>query len=195
MKNCSAWLGMTARLPKLKSLLCPDQGCVRLGEEKLTLPLGRRVKQFKDDRSRLDRQQNKLYVNRVAIMNQRSTCHHIIYWAIPQIDAEGVIVSEQHYAVNLAEIDPDDAERIESMLRSATTAEGDPQDPRQQRTAPSITEYRHLFRPFIEVKRRANGLCRFSTVWLPFVYAEYADAQSEPRHHTHPSVVPLAGTG
>jgi len=124
---------------------------------------------------------------------QADTMHHIVYWTIPQIDAEGVVVNEQHYAVNLAELDPADAERIETMLEGLRGDDAERDWPR--RTDPQITEYRHLFRPFIEVKRRAEGLCRFSTVWLPFMYAEYADAHGEPRHHTHPAVRALAGTG
>jgi hypothetical protein len=124
---------------------------------------------------------------------QTDTMHHIVYWTIPQIDAEGVVVNEQHYAVNLAELDRADAERIETMLEGLDGDDGERDWPR--RTDPQITEYRHLFRPFIEVKRRAEGLCRFSTVWLPFMYAEYADTHGEPRHHTHPAVRALAGTG
>ncbi|MFN3167068.1 MAG: hypothetical protein ACE37H_08400 [Phycisphaeraceae bacterium] len=125
---------------------------------------------------------------------QADMMHHIVYWTIPQIDADGVVVSERHYAVNLAELEPDDARRIETLLEGpADSRAGDDTWPR--RTDPQITEYRHLFRPFIEVKRRAGDLCRFSAVWLPFTYAEYADPQGEPRHHRHPAVRALAGTG
>lgn len=126
---------------------------------------------------------------------QTSIMHHIVYWTIPQIDADGVVVSEQHYALNLAELDESVAGRIESLLRSFRDDSADRSDPRESRTDPRITEYRHLFRPFIEVKRQAGDLCRFSAVWLPFMYAEYADAHGEPRHHTHPAVRPLAGAG
>lgn len=125
-----------------------------------------------------------------------SSYNHIVYWSIPQVGADGVIQAERHYAVNLSAIDPDDARQIEAMLRSHTPPfAGTPQDPRLQRTDPKITGYRHLFKPFIEVKKQADGLCRFSTVWLPFVYAEYADPGSEPGHHRHPSVKRLAGAG
>lgn len=129
------------------------------------------------------------------IMKQTSIMHHIVYWTIPAIDADGVVVSERHYAVNLAELDPQDAQRIESMLHSVADEQTDDDAAWPRRTDPRITEYRHLFRPFIEVKRQAGDLCRFSTVWLPFMYAEYADDSGEPRHHTHPAVRALAGTG
>ncbi len=128
-------------------------------------------------------------------MQESIICHHIVYWTIPQIDAQGRIMKEQHYALNLAELDPAVAERIEALLRGSSSPEGDPNDPRDVRTDPRITEYRHLFRPFIEVKRRSHDLCRFSAVLLPFDYAEYAHQQGEPRHHIHPSVRPLAGAG
>lgn len=131
-----------------------------------------------------------------AIMQDSSTtCHHVVYWTIPLIDAQGSIVNEQHYAVDLSEIDPEDARRIEAMLDGNAEVQTGEGEPIGRRTDPAITEYRHLFRPFIEVKRRAHDLCRFSAVWLPFEYAEYADRQDEPRHHTHPSVRPLAGAG
>ena len=126
---------------------------------------------------------------------QTSIMHHIVYWTIPQIDADGVVVGEQHFAVNLTELDTDEAERIEGLLRSFRDEDAPPGDPRERQTDPRITEYRHLFRPFIEVKRGAGDLCRFSAVWLPFMYAEYADPSGEPRHHTHPAVRPLAGAG
>ncbi len=123
------------------------------------------------------------------------TCNHVVYWTIPQIDGRGIVVSERHFAVNLAEVDPADAARIESMLRSVPL-HGDAQgDPRRMRTDPKIAAYRHLFKPFMEVKKRAEGLCRFSMVWLPFFYAEYADAGAELRHHSYPSGRRLAVTG
>ncbi len=132
-------------------------------------------------------------------MTDSIICHHVVYWTIPQIDVEGAVVNEQHYALNLSELDPADAERIEAMLRSCPSAVDDlGEDPGaalELRTDPRITEYRHLFRPFIEVKRRAHDLCRFSAVWLPFDYAEYADQRPEPRRYTHPSARPLAGAG
>lgn len=127
--------------------------------------------------------------------NTSSTCHHVVYWTIPQIGPDGKVVAEQHYAVNLAEIDPADARRIESLLRGWHSGASDRADPRGYRTDPAITRYRHLFRPFIEVKRNAGDLCRFSTVWLPYVYAEYANPADEPKHHSHPSVRQLAGAG
>lgn len=131
-------------------------------------------------------------------MNSDATYNHVVYWSIPQIGADGVIVGEQHYAVNLSEIAPADAKQIESMLRSHRAPfSGTSNDPKLMRTDPKITGYRDLFKPFVEVKKRmADGLCRFSCVWLPFVYAEYADPDAEPRHHRHPAAqTPLAGTG
>lgn len=133
-------------------------------------------------------------------MNTTTTWHHVVYWTIPQINAEGVVVSERHYAVNLAELEPEVASKIASLLNIEDPPEGQSEDDQDQRTArrtnPGITGYRHLFRPFIEVKKRTGDLCRFSSVWLPFFYAEYADAyQDEPQHHSHPSVRPLAGAG
>lgn len=126
-----------------------------------------------------------------------SACHHVVYWTIPQINGSGVVVSERHYALNLAEVPAEDASRIESMLRSHAVGEAEAGETRSLRTDPKITQYRHLFRPFIEVKKRASDYCRFSMVWLPFYYAEFAEYadQGEPRHHAHPSTVPLAGVG
>ena len=126
---------------------------------------------------------------------QDTACHHIVYWTIPQIDADRVVVGERHYALNLCEIDPGDASRIESMLKSYRVGDADPSDRRGLRTDPAIVGFRDLFRSFIEVRKRAQGLCQFSMVWMPYDYAEYADEKSEPRHHTHPSVHQLAGAG
>lgn len=124
-----------------------------------------------------------------------SAYNHVVYWTIPQINKDGRISNEQHYAVNLSEIDPEDARRLESMLRSHSASVTELTNPHAMRTDPKITEYRHLFKPFIEVKKRAQDLCRFSCVWLPFFYAEYAEDQPEPRNLTHPTFRQLAGTG
>ncbi|MGB0767781.1 MAG: hypothetical protein ACPGYV_08720 [Phycisphaeraceae bacterium] len=122
-------------------------------------------------------------------------CHHVVYWSIPQIDDKRRVVGERHYAVNLNELDLAEAEAIEGMLRSYRPTDADPSDRLSLRTDPGILRYRERFRPFIDVKRRAHDLCRFSVVWLPYAYAEYADEQREPRHHAHPSVRSLAVTG
>lgn len=123
--------------------------------------------------------------------------NHVVYWPIPQIGDQGAIVSERYYAVNLSEIDPSVAGDIESMLRSHTVVFAtDQDDPTQHRTDPKIAGYRHLFKPFVEVKNRVgDGLCRYSMVWLPFVYAEYEDPADEPTNHRHPSADRLAGAG
>ena len=126
---------------------------------------------------------------------QATPCHHVVYWTIPQIDTDRAVVGERHYAVNLSEIDQKDARAILSLLKAYRVADADPGDRRGLRTDPKIVDYRGLFKPFIDVKKRAHDLCRFSAVWLPYAYAEYADEQREPRHHRHPSVHQLAGAG
>ena len=121
------------------------------------------------------------------------TYSHLVYWTIPQLDANGTTVCERHYAVNLSEIDPADADTIEAMLQSYSMPFGGAvTGGNLLRTDPKITQYRHLFRPFIEVKKRAQGLCRCSTVWLPYVYAEYADGKPEVAGMRHPAMNRLA---